>query len=101
MSKHYSFNYCLRWCCFCTALLGTVHLAAAQDHLYADAKSAVRQNREEKRSLRDLLNEVQNHFNVSFVYESELLEGKEVAYAVKYGNNVESTLSEVLNQVGL
>jgi TonB-linked SusC/RagA family outer membrane protein len=101
MTKHYFTNHCLRWCCFSVALFGAVQLAAAQKQLYADAKVAVRQSRLEKRSLRDMLNEVQTHFNISFVYESELLEGMEVSNTLNYRRNVESTLVELLNPVGL
>lgn len=101
MRKHYFINHCLRWCCFTIAFLSAVELTATQKHLYADAKIGVRHAREEQRSLRDLLNEVQAHFNVSFVYESVVIEGKVVSYPVNYGNSIESTLAELLSPVGL
>lgn len=101
MTRHYFISYCLRWCCVCIALLSSVQLMAAQEEFYADAKITVRNSHEEQRSLRDVLREVQTHFNISFVYESVVVEGKEVSGIVTYRNNVESTLRELLNPVGL
>jgi len=101
MTKHYFTHHCLRWCCLSVVLLGAVQLTTAQKQLYADAKVAVRQADAEKRSLRDMLKEVQAHFDVSFVYESELLEGMEVSNTVNFRSNVESVLTQLLSPLGL
>lgn len=100
MIRHY-FNRYLRWCCFSIAFLSFAHLTNAQQHLYADAKSSSVFSRQVKRSLHDVLSEMQNHFHVSFVYESVVVEGKEVVGTIAYGNNIEKTLNAVLSPVGL
>jgi TonB-linked SusC/RagA family outer membrane protein len=83
------------------ALLSFATLATAQDHLYADAKYANNYSRQGRRSLHDVLPEIQAHFNISFIYESGVIEGKEVIGKVYYGNDIEKTLNAVLTPVGL
>jgi TonB-dependent starch-binding outer membrane protein SusC len=101
MPKYYFTNYGLRWCFLTVALLVSGQLAIAQDHIYADASTSSKQAREERRSLRDALNEVQSHFNISFVYESVLVENKEVFKQVTYSESIDKTLTELLRPVGL
>jgi TonB-dependent starch-binding outer membrane protein SusC len=101
MMRHYFTNRYLRWCCFSIALLSFTHLANAQGNLYADAKKANGYSRQAKRSLHEVLSEIQAHFHVSFVYEPTVVEGKEVVGKVSYSNNVEKTLNAVLIPVGL
>ncbi len=101
MRKHYFTNHCLRWYCLIVVLLGTAPLVTAQKQVYADAKLAVRQTHAENRSLRDMLKEVQTRFDISFVYESELLEGMEVSNPISYKGDVESVLNQLLKPLGL
>src|SRR6187399_868349 len=101
MSRHYLINCYLKLCCFSMALLSFVHLTNAQDHVYAAANKTNDYSRQPTRSLRDVLPEIQAHFNVSFVYESAVIEGKEVVGEVSYRNNIEKTLNALLTPVGL
>jgi TonB-dependent starch-binding outer membrane protein SusC len=101
MTRHYLTNRYLRWCCFSIALLSCAHLTNAQEYVYADAGKANNFSRQAMRSLREVLPEIQAHFNVSFVYEPAVIEGKEVIGNVSYGNNIEKTLKSVLIPVGL
>src|SRR5688572_28692924 len=101
MRKHYLINRYLRWCCFSIALLSFGHLANAQEHVYANATNANGYSRQTMRSLRDVLPELQARFNVSFVYEPTVIEGKEVSGDVSYSHSIEKTLNAVLTPVGL
>jgi TonB-linked SusC/RagA family outer membrane protein len=101
MIRHYFTNRYLRWCCLSMALLSFAHFTNAQQHLYADAKTTNGYSHQLKRSLHEVLSEIQAHFHVSFVYESTVIEGKEVAGTISYSNNVEKTLNAVLVPVGL
>ena len=101
MSKYYLIFKISRWCFLTIALTSYVQLVAAQERLYADAKAKIGYSREQQRPLREALGELQTHFNVSFVYESVVVEGKEVSGAVKYRSSIESTLNGLLNPVGL
>lgn len=101
MSRHYLINCYLKLCCFSIALLSFAHLTNAQDHVYAAANKTNDYSRQPTRSLRDVLPEIQARFNVSFVYESAVIEGKEVVGEVSYRNNIEKTLNALLTPVGL
>lgn len=101
MMRHYLFNRYLRWCCFTIALLSSAQVMNAQGHFYADAKRANGLSSQAKRSLHEVLSEIQTHFKVSFVYESTVVDGKEVAGKISYTNNLEKTLNAVLAPVGL
>lgn len=91
-----------RLCCY-AALLLTPAMLVAQDELLASArqvnKPAVQKT--ESRSLRDALDEVQKYFHVSFIYESTVVEGKEIPGPVAMKSKVESTLTRLLDPVGL
>jgi TonB-linked SusC/RagA family outer membrane protein len=101
MMRHYFINRYLRWCCFSIALLSFAHLTNAQANLYADAKKTNGYSHQAKRSLHEVLSEIQTHFKVSFVYESAVIDGKEIVGKISYSNNVEKTLNAVLIPVGL
>lgn len=101
MMRHYFINRYLRWCCFSIALLSSVHVMNAQGHLYADAKRTNSLSPQAKRSLHEVLSEIQAHFKVSFVYEPTVVDGKEIVGKISYSNNVEKTLNAVLIPVGL
>ncbi|MFZ6009153.1 MAG: TonB-dependent receptor plug domain-containing protein, partial [Bacteroidota bacterium] len=101
MTRHYLINRYLKWCCVSIAFLSIAQLTNAQEHLYADAKRANNYSSDEKRDLRDVLQEIQTHFKISFVYESAAIEGKEVLGKIPYNNNVEKTLKAVLVPLGL
>ncbi len=101
MMRHYFINRYLRWCCLSIALLSSAQMINAQGHLYADAKRTNTLSPQAKRSLHEVLSEIQTHFKVSFVYESTVVDGKEVIGKVSYSNNLEKTLSAVLAPIGL
>ncbi|HEY3406049.1 MAG TPA: TonB-dependent receptor [Ohtaekwangia sp.] len=101
MTKHYLIDRYLKWCWFTIALLSVVQLATAQEHMYADAKNTDNHSRQGRRFLHDVLPEIQAHFKISFIYESGVIEGKEIVGKVSYSNNVEKTLNTVLTPVGL
>jgi TonB-dependent starch-binding outer membrane protein SusC len=101
MTRHYLINRCLKWCCFSIALLSCAHLSNAQEHLYADAKSTTSYSRQGSRPLQEVLSEIQAHFSISFIYESGVVDGKEIVGNVVYGNNIQKTLNTVLAPVGL
>jgi len=103
MLKQYS-NYYLVWrSCLCLVMLSFPALLPAQDQLFANALQMNRTNpkRAEVHSLREALDEVQEHFNVSFLYESTLLEGKEVSGKIAIKGKIENTLTNLLEPVGL
>lgn len=52
-------------------------------------------------SLREVLDQLQDHYHVSFLYESDVVENKEISSKVKFKGKVESTLSSVLEPMGL
>jgi len=90
------------WCY--AALLFAPAMVSAQDGLLlASARQVDRTvtQRTESISLRDALDEVQNHFHVSFVYESTVVEGKEIAGKISMKGKVENTLSRLLDPMGL
>jgi TonB-dependent starch-binding outer membrane protein SusC len=56
---------------------------------------------EKERSLSIVLNDLQDHYGISFVYESEVVSEKRVQEPVAYQSRVEATLKEVLEPLGL
>ena len=101
MMTHYLITRYLRWCCFSMALLSFGHLTHAQEQLYTASKKTNGYSRQMMRSLRDVLPEIQAHFNVSFVYEPAVIEGKEVIGEITFRGNIEKTLSALLTPIGL
>ncbi|HEU5291913.1 MAG TPA: SusC/RagA family TonB-linked outer membrane protein, partial [Cyclobacteriaceae bacterium] len=101
MMRNYLINRYLRWCCFSIALLSLASLANAQEELYSNAKQTNTYSRQTKRSLKDVLPEIQAHFKISFVYESGVIDGKEVTGEVPYSRSIDKTLNTVLKPVGL
>ena len=53
------------------------------------------------RPLLDVLNEIKEHYNVSFLYEPTTLEDKKVKTPVNYRSKLEGTLSKILEPQGL
>jgi TonB-dependent starch-binding outer membrane protein SusC len=100
MTRHYLISPCLKWCCFCIALLSFAHVTSAQEILYATTKKTIASS-SEQRALRDVLKDIQAHFKISFIYESVLVEGKAVSGNIAYKNSVEKTLNAVLTPIGL
>ena len=56
---------------------------------------------DDQRSLQDVLNDLQERYNISFVYEYEVVSGKKVAGPVAYKPRVEATIAELLAPLGL
>lgn len=101
MSKHYSIIQVLRWFLLSMALLCFVQ-SLAQEAAFASTQG--RRNdipAEEKRPLREVLRDLQSHYNISFVYEFQIVDGKEVPSEVRFRSQVENTLNEILQPVGL
>ncbi|MEO8474229.1 MAG: TonB-dependent receptor [Chryseolinea sp.] len=75
----------------------------AQDLLFASASQEKRSSFEGNQiySLREVLDQVQNHYHVSFLYESTVVENKDIFTKVKFKGKVESTLSTLLDPMGL
>ncbi|HEY5747753.1 MAG TPA: TonB-dependent receptor [Chryseolinea sp.] len=103
MLKQYSNYYTVWRSCLCLVMLSFPALLLAQDQLFANALQMNRTTprRAEVRSLREALEEVQDHFNVSFLYESTVLEGKEVSAKIAIKGKIENTLTNLLEPVGL
>lgn len=83
MTQLYSPRHRLRWCGFFVALFSLVHVTSAQELVYANA-NATPWSSYEQRDLRDVLKEIQEHFHISFVYESTLIDGKTINGDVQY-----------------
>lgn len=99
MTRHYLIIPMLGWCLSGIALL-CCSTSWAQNEVYASVQ--VRKDvTTETRPLVEVLRELQSHYNISFVYEFKTVEGKEVVVGVKYKSQVESTLNEILQPVGL
>lgn len=56
---------------------------------------------ENTRSLREVLHDLQKHYNISLVYESEVVSGKQVTTPVEYDQQVETAMNQVLRPLGL
>lgn len=100
MIRHYLIKPNLKWCCLCIVFLSFAQVTGAQEILYATARKTD-PVLSEQRSLRDVLEDIQSHFKISFVYESVLVEGKAISGSLVYKNSVEKTLSAVLTPIGL
>ena len=76
--------------------------AFGQDVLWAQLQQghSVRQDKD-THSLRTVLDQLQDHYHVTFLYESSVVEGKVVASKVKLRGEVENALSSLLGPVGL
>lgn len=103
MLKQYRNYYTVWRSCLCLVMLSFPALLLAQDQLFANALQMNRTTprRAEVRSLREALEEVQDHFNVSFLYESTVLEGKEVSAKIAIKGKIENTLTNLLEPLGL
>lgn len=102
MRTHYKLRYYLFEWSFCAMLCSLPLLLVAQVQVYANAKNVSHPGiLEQPRPLVEVLQDVQNHFKVSFVYESKTVEGKQVLTSVNYNEKVEHVLTTVLESAGL
>lgn len=76
-------------------------IVQAQHNMLATARGTSTQESKAEKRLDDVLTDLQKHYKVSFVYESNVIENKKVVIQVKYEENIESTLNEVLSTVNL
>lgn len=70
----------------------------------ASAKTSDLQHQTEtdtRRSLREVLNDMQTRYGISFVYEDEVIADKTVTETIKYLSRLEPTMSAVLEPLGL
>jgi TonB-linked SusC/RagA family outer membrane protein len=75
---------------------------SAQEKVYANAQKLNQQSKEERyRPLIEVLNEIKEHYDVSFLYEPVTLEDKKVKTPINYRGKVENTLSRLLGPEGL
>jgi TonB-linked SusC/RagA family outer membrane protein len=101
MRKHYPIYHSLFWCLLLAAICSPV-LSTAQDKVYANAQKLNHQSeRDDYRPLLEVLTEVKEHYNVSFLYEPVTLQDKTVKVPINYRSKVESTLSRLLEPEGL
>jgi len=104
MSKHYTIYRHLFWCLLGVVLITTPRTNMAQDRLYADASKVTRQEnpRAQYKPVVDVLHEIMDHYQVSFLYEPVTLEGKKVIVPVSFkGKRIENILSRLLEPAGL
>ena len=102
MLKLYKMKHNLRGRMLCAALVAASSFAHAQDKVYADAQGfQQRVIEDQSKPLLEVLNEIKEHYQVSFLYEPATLEDRKVAMPLQYRNKVESTLSRVLEPQGL
>ncbi|HEX6225503.1 MAG TPA: SusC/RagA family TonB-linked outer membrane protein [Chryseolinea sp.] len=86
----------------CAALVAASSFAYAQDKVYAKAQAfQSRAVEDQYKPLLEVLNEIKEHYQVSFLYEPATLEDRKVATPFQYRNKVESTLSRILEPEGL
>jgi TonB-linked SusC/RagA family outer membrane protein len=101
MRKHYTICHSLFWCLLLSAICSPL-LSTAQDKVYANAQRHSHQSeRDDYRPLIEVLTEIKEHYNVSFLYEPVTLQDKTVKVPVNYRSKVESTLSRLLEPEGL
>lgn len=106
MAQHYVLNFRQKCCCLCLIALIFAHTGHAQDVSFADSRQTSTESEKlsrtpERRTLRDVLVEIQKRFDISFVYESEVVDGKVVSDDVIDSQNLEKTLKAVLTPIGL
>lgn len=85
-------------CCIPLTMTGQV-VAYASSGQQRDNVS--RDKGENRRSLRDVLNDLQTHYDIAFVYELEVVDGKEVSGIIDYNRNAGKTIEELLQPLGL
>src|SRR5688572_6532972 len=102
MRKYYTINHNLLWCLLWMAIMSIPQTIQAQDKVYANAKVfQQRTTNDQYKPLVEVLNEIKEHYQVSFLYEPVTLEDKIVKVPVNYKGKVESTLSRLLEPAGL
>lgn len=80
----------------CNALI-----AGAQDQPLATAKVQGQETDKNERTLEETLKDLQNHFKISFVYESGTIANKMVPKNIRYQADVETTLEVILKPLEL
>jgi TonB-linked SusC/RagA family outer membrane protein len=102
MIKNYQIKPNLSWSMLWMAVLATSQLAYAQDRVYAQASGVQNPHvMAEYKPLVEVLQEIKEHYHVSFLYEPATVEDKEVEMPLQYRNKVEATLSRLLEPSGL
>src|SRR5687768_5255107 len=102
MFKHYTINHSLLRCFLWIMLCAIPGFSSAQEKVYANAQQLRQRGMDEQfRPLLDVLNEIKEHYNVSFLYEPTTLEDKKVKTPVNYRSKLEGTLSKILEPQGL
>ena len=102
MLKQYKINHSLLRCFLWIMLCAIPGFSSAQEKVYANAQQLRhKQTDEQYRPLLDVLNDIKEHYDVSFLYEPVTLEDKKVKTPVNYRGKVENTLSRLLEPEGL
>ena len=84
------------FCCIPFAMGAQVVALAKPHDIQRETVPVVNQ-----RSLQDVLNDLQEHYNISFVYEYDVVSDKLVAEPVEYKSKIEATVSQLLEPLGL
>jgi TonB-linked SusC/RagA family outer membrane protein len=102
MIKYYTIKHNLRWCALWLAIVSLPQVVHAQEKVYANAQRfQQRTTNDQYVPLLEVLNEIKEHYQVSFLYEPVTLQNKIAKVPVNYRNKVESTLSKLLGPAGL
>src|SRR5688572_730216 len=102
MIKYYTIKHNLRWCALWMAIVSLPQVVHAQEKVYANAQRfQQREKIDQYVPLLEVLNEIKEHYQVSFLYEPVTLQNKTVKVPVNYRNKVEGTLSKLLEPAGL
>ncbi len=102
MHNYYKRDRKLRWCVMGMLLCLIPGLTLAQEKVYANAQQLSQHSEEAQyRPLLEVLNEIKEHYSVSFLYEPVTLEDRKVKTPVNYRGKVENTLSRLLEPEGL
>lgn len=102
MLQNYKLKPNLRWRILFVVLFAASQYAYAQDKVYADAQGFQQRAVDDQyKSLLEVLNEIKEHYQVSFLYEPATVEDRKVRMPFQFKNKVENTLSRVLEPEGL
>lgn len=83
------------------ALCYPVLLSHAQENSFALIEVPFTQRHTSQQSLQEVLSRLQEHYGISFIYESEVVSSVIVTRSVKFNASVESTLTDVLRGLNL
>jgi TonB-dependent starch-binding outer membrane protein SusC len=102
MLKQYKIKHSLLRCCLWIMLCAIPGFSSAQEKVYANAQQLRQKGMDEQyRPLLDVLKDIKEHYDVSFLYEPVTLEDKKVKTPINYRSKVENTLSRLLEPEGL